>query len=478
MDMKVSSDQIRAYVTAQSKIAKQSLPEESRRVVLRLPTDSVEISPQSRALQKGRLRVQIDDDGSYARVTDDNSNPMMQLFDKGMGDVKQTLDKMRELTELMEDEGMSVEDRYATQMELVELEGELEKKIYELNEKYIELAAKLNLPMVDATTWAAEGQPGVEQFAKAGTVRDILEEHYLYDRVSGGVLAYKKFSDMIDKRTELRKEAIERVYMREHDPEAFAEYEEKLREALRKEYEDMRDENGLMPFYNGPFAVSEPIVDAEMRDATFPTNKFGDAEEGMLVPGTETGVDLSGAGLAPPSGEAADIVVPIAPQIDYNELAIEKYIEERLAEIEKGDYEEFNAMRVSVASASLAKESGNFLEKLTNQLTEQFQRFAAQNELIGEEDPSPESAIVLNRQGKIATIAKETLRFLRDTLFFGGIQKDATREAKGGYNVKVEKTESPMEGVRDIFEPVETTLAEIWRMQRPDLFTAEGAEAK
>ena len=139
MDMRVSSDEIRSYVSAQTRIAKQALPEESRRVVLRLPTDSVNISPAARALQKGSLRVAMDDDGRFTKVTDDNSNPMMQLFDDGMSDIKEHLDKMKELTELMEDPTLSIEDRYATQMKLVEQEGELEKDTHDVYEKYMKM---------------------------------------------------------------------------------------------------------------------------------------------------------------------------------------------------------------------------------------------------------------------------------------------------------------------------------------------------
>ncbi len=50
MDLRVSSDEIRSYVSAQTRITKQALPEESRRLVFRLPVDSFDISPVSRAL--------------------------------------------------------------------------------------------------------------------------------------------------------------------------------------------------------------------------------------------------------------------------------------------------------------------------------------------------------------------------------------------------------------------------------------------
>ncbi len=146
MDLRVRSDEIRSYVSAQVRIAKQELPEESRRLVLRLPVDSVNISPMARALQKGRLRVATLENGRFAEVTDENSNPVLRLLDEGMSDIKQHLDKMKELTELMEDEELGIEDRYHAQMKLVELEGELDKRIYKLYEDYQEQVEEQNLP--------------------------------------------------------------------------------------------------------------------------------------------------------------------------------------------------------------------------------------------------------------------------------------------------------------------------------------------
>ncbi len=85
----------------------------------------------------------------------------------------------------------------------------------------------------------------------------------------------------------------------------------------------------------------------------------------------------------PDLGSAEDSVkVPVSPEVDSYEYAMESFVEKHLAELEKGDYEEINASRVSVMSAELAEESGDFVENLTNQLTEQFKRFAAQNEHI------------------------------------------------------------------------------------------------
>ncbi len=177
MDMKVSSDEIRSYVSAQAKIAKQELPEESRRLVLRLPADSVNISPQARALQKGSLRVAMEENGRFIEVTDDSSNPVLKLLDEGMSDVKQHLDKMKKLTELMEDEELAAEDRYAAQIKLVELEGELDKTIYALHEEYAKLAKEQGLPMVPGMYELAKGEvdPG-EMFLAAEFAQPVSVE--------------------------------------------------------------------------------------------------------------------------------------------------------------------------------------------------------------------------------------------------------------------------------------------------------------
>ena len=472
MDMKVRSEQIRSYVTAQSRVAKQSLPEENRRVIFRLPTDSVEISAQSRALAKGRLRVQMDYEGTFAKVTTDNSNPMMQLIEDGMRDAKKHVDKMKELTELMEDPEISIEDRYATQMKLVELEGELEKDLHELYWKYQKMVQDLNLPGKVADIWdASAGQTD----SKGMLLVFGRDSRYSYtsDRVTGEVFAFKKYSDMIDKRTALKKEMIQRVYMRELDPEAFEEYAEKLREAYRDEFKELADENGYIWNWNNGAAELKEIT-ADLTGTTFPTNKDAGFVSDEVA---YTGVDVQDIALSPPSADIVEAFY-VRPEVDMFEYNMEKYVEEKLAKLEEDDYAEFNAMRVSVMSAKMAEESSDFLESLTNQLTEQFQRFAAANELIGdEEDPSRASVDQRERKVQIADIAARTINFLQKTLL-GGIQKDATREADDGYNVKVKKTESPMAGVRDIFEPVPMTPAEMWQMLRPDLFFGKDNEAK
>ena len=472
VDMKVSSEQIRSYVAAQSQIKKQSLPEESRKVILRLPVDSVSISPQAASLQKGRLRVQIDDDGAYTKVTNDNSNPMMQLLEEGMRDVKKTVDKMKELTKVMEDEEVSVEDRYAVQMELADLEGELEKRLYKLNEDYQKLGIKLGLPRMGALWNSQEGQTGVMELLDAGVTIDSRDT-YLTDRATGEISSYRKYADMIDKRTALKKEMIQRTYMREHDPEAFEEYAEKLRETYRKEFRALADEDGNIWNWkkSGQSATEQLAAGETLEGTTFPTNKLTD-----FVPDEVVDVDLLNIAQTRPNDDANGTFY-VAPEVDHYEYRMEQYVEEKLARLEESDYAEFNAIRISVMSASLAKESSNFLENLTNQLTAQFQNFAAVNELVGEEDLS--QGRDESRMMQIALVALRTLDFLQDTLL-GGIQKDATRasDPSPNYKVKIDKAESPMEGVFDIFKAIEMTPAQAWDVYRPDLLFTKGDETE
>lgn len=456
MDMRIGSDQIRSHVAAQTRIAKQELPEESRRLVLRLPTDSINFSPASRALQRGRLRVGLEEDGSgqYTKVTDANSNPMMPLLEEGMNAVKKNLDEMKELTALMEDEDISSDDRYATQMRLVELEGELEKNLYALNKKYEEMGRDQKLP-ISPTTWGmAEDQADSEVVLNATGTFDS-RNFYIADRATGEVSGYSEYAAMIDKRTELKKEALERIRMRELDPEAWAKYEEELRETFLSEFSDKADENGYIPdIIRGRTEPKELIIAPEKVDMTY-------HEAASPEPGSVTLLDAEQTSL----DDFAQL--PIFPEVDQYEYARESYVEERLAELAKGDYEELNGMRVSVMSAELAKESGDFVENLTNQLTAQFQDFAAKNELISTEEASPEQGE--NRMKQIADIAKNVMNFLKKTVL-GGIQKMAIREEGDNYDRKAANTQSPMNGVRDIFAPVKMTAADLWQMHRPDLF--------
>ncbi len=487
MDMRVSSDEIRSYVSAQTRIAKQALPEESRRLVLRLPTDSIDFSPASRALQRGRLRVGLEEDGSgqYTKVTDATSNPMMQLLEEGMNTVKKNLDEMKELTELMEGESISPDDRYAAQMRLVELEGELEKNLYALNKQYVEIAKDQNL-RVEVNTWEPmEGEADPNAVLDA-TGKFDSRMSYIADRVTGEVFEFANYTGMIDKRTELKKEALERVRMRELDPEAFKEYEKKLRKTLRLEFQKKANENGHIQDTWGALVLRDPVPRGiEIKEITSP-------EEGMFTTPTYRVNEFDGSapntftkmegdvvssytvqGLPPYDDlSSADgfVKVPIMPEVDSYEYKMESYIEERLADIERGDYEELNASRVSVMSSELAEESGDFVENLTNQLTEQFKRFAATNELIGSESAEePMPGQDEKKKTQIADISKSVMNFLKDTIL-GAIQKNAVREEGDSYNLKIDKSKPSTDDTGDIFAPLAMTPEEFWQMRRPDLF--------
>jgi hypothetical protein len=92
----------------------------------------------------------------------------MSLLENGMNMVKQNLDEMKKLTELMEDEEISPEDRYAAQIRLVELEGELEKNLYHLYERYAKMAKDQEL-RTQANLWdMAKGQASPEDVLDAG----------------------------------------------------------------------------------------------------------------------------------------------------------------------------------------------------------------------------------------------------------------------------------------------------------------------
>jgi hypothetical protein len=227
------------------------------------------------------------------------------------------------------------------------------------------------------------------------------------------MFGFSKYAEMIDKRTQFRKEAIERVRMRELDPEAYTKYAEDLRETLRTEFRAKADLNGnIQDTSRGAMELKEII--APGTDAAMYLSK------GYDNPKTKSGVALSYADFG------SIVPVPVSSGADPFEYAMESFVEERLAEIEKEDYEEFNAMRVFVMSAELAEESGSYLKNLTSQLTEQFRAFAAVNELVDAEEPSPERGE--KRKIQIADIARKTISFLKDTVL-GAIQKNAIREA-------------------------------------------------
>ena len=495
MDMKVSSDEIRSYVRANQRVAKQELPEEIRRVVLRLPVDSIDISPASRALQRGRLRVGLEEDGSgqYTKVTDENSNPVMPLLEEGMNAVKQNLDEMKKLTELMEDEELSIEDRYAAQMRLVDLEGDLEKKLYDLNEQYVKMAKDQQFRAM-ANLWRTP-----EDMAGADGVLDStgkFDSRYFYieDRATGEMFELESYDEMIDKRTELRKETINRVMMRELDPEAWEEYEKKLRETLSEKF---RIDDQLGGARSTGQEIKELVrledIPEHLRALYWTSVAPRENKPGVpnpLAPEMASGVEWSGDVLSPSTDEEvlAQVAernalekeltaflrkmnglddVPTPEEIAAYEGEMSSRVAEHLAELEKADYEELNGMRVSVMSAEMAEESGDYVENLTNQLTEQFKRFAAQNELIGAEgaeEPSPQADE--KRMTLIADIAKSVVNFLTGVVL-DGIQKMAIREEGGSYDFKAE---SSTEDGSDIFAPVALTPEEIWQMHRPDLF--------
>ncbi len=419
------------------------------------------------------------EDGSYAAVTDSSSNPLMRLLDEGMSDVKKYLDEMKKLTELMEDEGTSVEDRYATQMKLADLEGELEKELFTLQEKLLEASKAEAIPVMGGPI-SMEAQVDLLDLmerTKKGEAVD-LEPLYLIDRETGELLSFTNpfvnrstYAEFVDKKTELKKETIQRVYMREHDPEAWAEHEEKLRKAYREEFEAkeaMMDPYKDMALRNLLEEDRGVVVDPETGETTFPLKPGSD------IPGS-IAVDLEQIANTPPPEDAG--VILHRPMLDsdlHYEYQMEKYVEDRLAELEKGDYEELNASRVSVLSSVLAEESSDFFEDMTNQLTEQFQKFAAASELVGAEDPAQEPDDERTRQ--IQEIVDLTMDFLKWTLL-AGIQNNTVREPGTSYNYKAKPSDDPMNGVRDIFAPVYTTPLEYWQNHRPDLFQRGNAEA-
>lgn len=303
MNMRIGSfgREIRAYADAQIRNAQRALPETSRSVVLRLPVDSIDLSPVSRALQKGRLRVGLDSDGSgqYTKVTNENTNPVMSLLEEGMNSVKGKLDEMKKLTELMKDEEMSSEDRYAAQIQLVELEGELEKNLRYVYERYAKMANDQEL-RTQANLWdTAKGQASQEAVLDAGW-RYNSENFYIADRVTGDMFGFKKYSEMIDKRTQLRKEAIERIRMRELDPEAFEKYEEELRETLRTEFRAKADENGnIRDTSGGAKELKEITFSPGMNAAMYSAEGFAAPQPSQ---GTGSRVALSYADLRSADG--------------------------------------------------------------------------------------------------------------------------------------------------------------------------------
>ncbi len=491
MDMKVRSDEIRSYVRAIHRMARpeQDLPEESRRLVLRLPKDSVNISPFARKLQQGHLRVAIEENGRYAEVTDDTSNPVMKLLDEGMSDIKQRLDEMKKLTELMEDKELAIEDRYAAQMKIVDLEGEIDKRLYKLYEDYNEQVEEQGLPpMPIPGFFDLFGMPEMPFLANPlivmNEVGKVDDRNTLADPITGELVGSESYAATVDKRTELKKAAIKRIMMRELDPEAWADYEEELREVFRKEFRDTADEYGRMPEdLFGVQEVKQITIDPEKLKAP---SQLPEKPE-VSAPEVEEPVDISELPQTPPDGFVTLPETPAVDPYDRYEIAMEAYVEERLAELEELDYQALNSMRISVMSAELAEESGDYLEKLTNQLTEQFQRFAAMNEVIGNEAFSENPEEIVERKKLLAMTAVEVLGFLRKSVL-GGLQQDTTREEKKATVHKVEKTyeSDPMAGVRDLFPNAGMTPEEIWdmitakrawdtpeeawQMYRPDLF--------
>ena len=444
MNMRVGSEEIRAYVAAQSQIVRQHLPEEERRLVLRMPLDSVNISPESRALRNARLRVKMDDHGTYEKVTSDTSDPKMKIVENGMREVRKTLGRIKELTALMEDEELTDDDRYATQMRLVELEGELEKRLYKTFYDYNKLLGdqpgkqRVSSGRVVANEWRA---------ALAGDRFDDDPDVWnaMYD--SGrDLMSYKKQAAMADRVTALRKEAIARVHMRETDPEAFAEYTEKSRETYRAEFARKHEERG--PEATDILETKQIAASEAMKGTTFPTNKNID-----FVPDGTACADID-----PRNTDRDQLSGDVSHAVDMYEYDMEKYAEDKLAEQEAEDYRMLNAVRISVMDARLAKETDDYVETLTDRLTEQFERFTATLELVESEYLNDGSeASEFERKRLIAEIVGNVMHFLDRTLL-KNVTDDSVREEKQAYAVKVEKTPlSPMTGVRDIFAAASAT---------------------
>lgn len=434
--VKIGIDEIRAYYAQSIRKQPEYQADESKKVVLRMPVDSVDVSSAARVLQKGYLRVRTDDDGAYTRVTESNSSPLMKLAETAMRDVKKSLDAMKEITTVMEDEEIPPEERYAMQIRLVELEGELEKTIDKVKREYL----KLTNPD------AADKKP----------VWSIV------DRASGESFSFNRYDSYIDKKTRLRVEAIERVRMRELDPEAFEEHIAKYRAIYADEFA-VKYEAGEL-FGTAPLEMKALEVEAERLEESFPEEKASDFEPGAVY----GNVDPEELRRYNESRDWSQVegtfyVFPEAPEIDVDEyeIAMTKYVEEKLAQLEKDDYEAFNAMRVSVMSAKLAKESGAFLDNLTGKLTRQFEQFAAVNELVGTgEGVDPTSPDGEERARQISMIVRSVMEFIDKTIL-DGLQKTAVREAASNFTI----TRSGESNLSPLFlpaDPVPMTWAEVW----------------
>lgn len=180
-------------------------------------SDSVIISGKAGAagnLGKGRLSSSIDVEEIFGReVTDAASDPRLIEIEKGVREIKSILDDLGTLTELAQSGEITAEDRYDLQIAVVDLEGRLEKKVYEMQNRYAQLTR--------------------------GTDPEGGGAWMVDDRTSGEVEVLDSYIGVIDKRTAMKKEMIHRIHLRKLDPESYDKYLEAYRQRFRQDFEAM-----------------------------------------------------------------------------------------------------------------------------------------------------------------------------------------------------------------------------------------------
>ncbi len=408
-------DKIQSYQAVVAQKSQAPVSEESSRIILRLPVDSVFISDQARALHKGQLRVRMDAEGTFAKVTNLSSDPRMKVMEKGMREVKRTLDSIKTLTKKAEDETLSENDRYYMQIKIVELEGDLEKIVYKMQEDYKKLVSGVS----------DNGTEPLELENDTAALSFSSDLFYVTDRATGKRHSFGKFSGMVDKKTALKVEMINRVRMREQDPEAYAEHIEKYREIYRDDFiKQYESGNWATPFDSEMLATVADIArSGQTGQGFFPENKFAD------VPVVYESVSIGDTDLRETGGE--NFVPDPDVDVDWLERLTQQYVDKRIARLEADDYREFNAMRVSVMGPKLAKESGDFIEDLTDQLTKRFEHFTeilqqVERDDAGAFDDEKKSRLIGELFGNIRNFLEETLlhRIQKDTVRGASEEKD------------------------------------------------------
>ncbi len=154
MDMKVSSDEIRSYVRANQRVAKQELPEESRRVVLRLPVDSIGNYEIKKKFNLGKLTNNFSQDTfSFSAagmrlnilykgqkieqisvrtweqiLSPEVDNAQLRDADDHISVTGKALERMLEIAEAAQDPSLSDAERIEMQIELGQLQHDMDEK--------------------------------------------------------------------------------------------------------------------------------------------------------------------------------------------------------------------------------------------------------------------------------------------------------------------------------------------------------------